>query len=176
MGSKYYKNAEKPNRGRKFFSNFMEVIKKCSKEEVELFTVTARKIWLRRNTVVFGGMFSHPTQLLKEAKAVLEDFKRMNTSSSLPSVENHPPGEEKWVPPPLNLVKINWDAAVDSSNKIIGLGMIARDERGKFLAACSKRQSINVEPVVAEALAATQAILFCQEHNFQKVIFEGDSL
>jgi ribonuclease HI len=73
-------------------------------------------------------------------------------------------------------VKINWDAAVDSSNKIIGLGMIARDESGKFLAACSKRQSINVEPMVAEALAAIQAILFCQEHNFQKVIFEGDSL
>ena len=43
------------------------------------------------------------------------------------------------------------------------MGIVARDDRGKFIAAYSKQQHIGVDPVVAEALAAIQAIMLCQE-------------
>jgi hypothetical protein len=55
----------------------------------------------------------------------LEDFKKTNLSSSLNQVESHSIEDEKWVPPLPNLVKINWNAAVDIINKTIGLGIIA---------------------------------------------------
>jgi ribonuclease HI len=84
--------------------------------------------------------------------------------------------EEKWVPPPRNAIKINWDASVDTVKKVIGMGYIARDDKGSFLAAVSKKEQMIVEPVVAETLAALNAILWCQEQNFQEVIFEGDAL
>jgi hypothetical protein len=41
----------------------------------------------------------------------------------------------KWKPPPLRVFKVNWDAAVESNRGKIGLGMIARDSMGNFVAA-----------------------------------------
>ena len=62
---------------------------------------------------------------------------------------------------------------MDISRKIIGMGIIARDEKGRFLAAISKKQK---KPVVAEVIATVNAIIFCQELNYQNVIFKGDAL
>jgi hypothetical protein len=101
------------------------------------------------------------------------EFRRSNSSTNQIRTSSSLTEEEKWVPPPRNTVKINWDAAVDTAKKIIGMGFIARDEKGNFLAAVSKQERIEVEPVVAETLAALNAILWCQEQNFQDVIFEG---
>jgi ribonuclease HI len=77
---------------------------------------------------------------------------------------------------PRNTVKINWDASMDTAKKVIGMGFIARDEKGKFLATVSKQEHMVVEPAATETLAALNAILWCQEQNFQEVIFEGDAL
>jgi ribonuclease HI len=151
-------------------------VKRCDQTEVELFAVIARKIWLRRNQVVHGGSFSHPNQVLREAVSILEDFRLSNANCNMPQPSSPPTHVEKWRPPPMNFVKINWDAAVDISKKIIGMGIIARDEKGRFLAAISKKQKIMVEPVVAETIAAINAIIFCQELNYRNVIFEGDAL
>lgn len=41
--------------------------------ELELFAIMANKIWLRRNTVVFGGPVPSPTCLLKGARDLLGD-------------------------------------------------------------------------------------------------------
>jgi ribonuclease HI len=84
--------------------------------------------------------------------------------------------EEIWVPPPKDIIQVNWVASLDAAKKIIGIGIIARDEHGKFLTAISKQESIEVEPVVAETFAALTAITVCLEQNFQDVIFEGDAL
>jgi ribonuclease HI len=65
---------------------------------------------------------------------------------------------------------------VDTVNKVIGMGYIARDDKGRFLAAVSKQERLVVEPVVAETLAALNAVLWCQEQNFKEIIFEGDAL
>jgi hypothetical protein len=145
---------------------FLEVAKRCDQTEVELFAVIARKIWLRRNQVVHGGSFSHPNQVLREAMSILEEFRLSNANCNMPQPSSPPTLVEKWRPPPMNFVKINWDAAVDISKKIIGMGIIARDEKGRFLAAISKKQKITVEPVVAETIATINAIIFCQELNY----------
>lgn len=69
------------------------------------------------------------------------------------------------------MVKINWDAALDVNKKIIGLGSIARDDKGIFLAVLSKQLLIKVNPVVAETLVALHAVLFCKEQGYLTVIF-----
>jgi hypothetical protein len=61
------------------------------------------------------------------------------------------------------MIKINWDASIDSRNKRVGLGVIARDCRGVFLAAFSQQLNYDVSPVIAEALAAVHAVVFCIE-------------
>ena len=65
---------------------------------------------------------------------------------------------------------------MDTTKKIIGMRIIAQDEKGNFLATVSKQERIEVELKVAEMLVAINAIIWCQEQNFQDVIFEGDAL
>lgn len=36
----------------------------------------ARNIWLRKNTMIFGGVLTHPSQLICSAKEALEYFYR----------------------------------------------------------------------------------------------------
>ena len=53
-------------RGMDFISSiFEEVAVHGEIEEVELFSVIARRIWLRRNQLVHESSFLHPTQLLR---------------------------------------------------------------------------------------------------------------
>ena len=67
-------------------------------------------------------------------------------------------------------------AALDMREKTIGLGIVARDDRGFFMAAYCKHQAIEVDPVVAKALAILHVVIFCHKQGYQIVIFEGGAL
>jgi hypothetical protein len=54
------------------------VSSRCEKDEVELFAVVARQIWLRSNDLVHGGTFTHPSLLLKSTENALKEFQRLN--------------------------------------------------------------------------------------------------
>ena len=43
-------------------------------EALELAVVIARRLWLRRNSFVFGGTLSSPQQVVKGATELLSDF------------------------------------------------------------------------------------------------------
>jgi hypothetical protein len=135
------------------------VSSKCDKEEIELFAVLARRLWFRRNDVVHGGILTHPNQVVHDAEAALEEFNRANTGEGQQQRELTATPEESWTPPPDNTVKINWDASLDKNMRIVGMGLIARDGRGSVLAAATKVLFSEVDPVVAEALAATHAFI-----------------
>jgi hypothetical protein len=53
--------------GNCFKGVFGAILEKCTNEEIELFAVLARKKWLRRNSVIHGECFTHPSQLLRDA-------------------------------------------------------------------------------------------------------------
>jgi ribonuclease HI len=165
-----------PRGGGDFQHILLEMVNRCGQEGVELFMVIARKIWMRHNQVVFSGEFNPPKALLMEAEMVLSEFRKSNLVTNETRAIGSSIEEEKWTPPPRNTVKINWDATVAIEKKEIGIGFIARDEKGKFVGAVSKKERIAVEPVVAETLAALFAILWCQEQNYHDVILEGDAL
>jgi ribonuclease HI len=59
---------------------------------------------------------------------------------------------------------------------VLGIGIIARDDAGKFLNACSMKKQMSVRPVVAEAIAACYAMLFAKEKGYRHVCFKGDAL
>jgi hypothetical protein len=58
----------------------------------------------------------------------------------------------------------------------IGLGVIARDREGFCLGACSISKQEQVDPKMAETMAALQAIIFSKEAGVMEVIFgEGNN-
>jgi hypothetical protein len=100
------------------------VINRCSRKEVELFAVTARRIWLRRNDVVHGGFLTHTSQVIAEAVMALEDFQRVNEEQANEMRLAVVVEETRWQPPQGNMIKINWDAAIDTKKGVVGVGLL----------------------------------------------------
>jgi hypothetical protein len=67
-------------------SDFMGLIgvlaEKLGREELPLFAVIAREIWRRRNEVLHGGVFSHPSIVAKSAAEALRQFQQLNSQDS----------------------------------------------------------------------------------------------
>jgi hypothetical protein len=76
----------------------------------------------------------------------------------------------KWIPPPEGKVLVNVDAAIFTSSKQMGAGIVIRDHMGLCLAACGERSDNVTMPEMAEALAIRRAIVFAREEGFLDVI------
>jgi ribonuclease HI len=138
--------------------------------------VTARRLWLRRNAVSHGEQFTPPNQLIWEVRAAVADFEKANLREHHDFSHLRQYNMVHWQPPPANTVKINWDAAVDNRNGRIGLGCIAWNSEGVFLAGRSITKETVADSMMAEAIAAMHAVLFGKERGYKRVIFEGDAL
>ena len=69
------------------------------------------------------------------------------------------------------MIKINWDAAVDKRNTGVGLGVVAHDGNGRYLAARSMTHEMVLELVMAKALAAIHALIMGMDLCLNAIIF-----
>jgi hypothetical protein len=108
---------------------FEDVLLRCTFANINSWAVLTRKIWLRRNFVVFGGVFIPSNQLVQESQVLLEDVRRTNApveiESDIPIVLFAT--LVLWKAPPPGLYKTNWDATIVIKNAHIGVCIIARD-------------------------------------------------
>jgi hypothetical protein len=81
----------------------------------------ARMLWLRRNNFVFERGFSAPGQVVVFARRAVEEFLQATTISVAPASRGFAVG---WTTPSLGILKINWDAAFDSVNMRVGIGVV----------------------------------------------------
>jgi hypothetical protein len=66
---------------------------------------------------------------------------------------------------------------MDKGPERIRIGLILRDHEGRVLVTRSLTKNFLVDPTVAEALSALQAVEFCREMaGFYDVTMEGDAL
>ncbi|XP_062155184.1 uncharacterized protein LOC133863239 [Alnus glutinosa] len=75
------------------------------------------------------------------------------------------------VQPTLTLV-----TAWDGTKKLIGLGVVIRDNGGVLVAALVQTVPHITDPTHAEAMAAWKAVSFCSDLGLRRATFEGDSL
>ncbi|XP_059429127.1 uncharacterized protein LOC132162934 [Corylus avellana] len=164
-----------PTEGMSFRQIVESVFNKCGKDEVRLFAGTARRIWLRRNDYVHGGLFTHPTALLQGALHSMEEF------SEITKLEGPRPSllavtvSRCWTAPCPRWLKVNWDASFQLSSGRMGFGAVVRDEQGTVKAAISKTMVGRLDPSVAEGRALLVAIGLCKEMGFRDIQFEGDA-
>jgi hypothetical protein len=81
----------------------------------------------------------------------------------------------KWKPTPMKKFKVNWDAVLENNCGKTGLGMIARDSMGNFVATRGVPIDSKLDQVVAEAQAALHATIFAKDLGLVDIIFEGDA-
>lgn len=153
-----------------------KLLERLNDEDMQRVMFVARQIWHRRNTVVFGGKFSSAKLLLCTATDQVEAFKKAKEQ-----VHNHRPSPrrsivESWRKPPRGIIKVNWDASVDSKGKRIGIGLIMRDHGGAAIAMLCETTAYVQDPATAEAIAARRGVEFCAELGIRRVILERDAL
>jgi hypothetical protein len=135
----------------------------------------ARCIWLRRNGAVFRQGFSDPKQIVTLGREAVCNFAEANNKAIMgepdPLVI-----EPKWLKPSPGWVKLNWDAAISSSLKIMGVGVVSRNDEGAVLAGLSAPVPYVVDPTTAEVMVAWRAVKLGIEMCYQQIILEGDSM
>jgi hypothetical protein len=85
---------------------------------LELVTHIARQIWIRRNCFLFEGKFLSPVTLLQQGLDSMEAYRTACSNFEQPRRGEVVTGGLLWQKPAANLVKANWDAALDT--KLIG--------------------------------------------------------
>ena len=148
---------------------------KCDPQEFQLFVGIARRIWLRRNSLIHEGIFAHPNEIIHSANTALSDFHQGQELFTTGESQVIPSLSCTWTAPPLGWVKANWDAAIMEKTGLVGLGVVIRDHQGNMVAAKSLTRTGLLEPVIAEAVAALIEIQISHELGYSTVWFEGDA-
>jgi ribonuclease HI len=82
----------------------------------------------------------------------------------------------RWSPPPEGTVHVNVDAAIFSSSRQMGIGVVIRNHMGECLTACSELLAEVTSPELAEALAVRRALSLADEEGFRKLQVVSDCL
>ena len=145
-------------------------------KQLELFAYTAWTVWNQRNQVRVRVPATTLHQIPEVSRTMLYDFHSKLLDSDTHLHHRNHCTQQHWVPPPANLVKINFDGAVFSNDNFSGVGAKIRDENGLVLGSCTKRLAQAYSVVEVEALATTSALAFANDLGVTRVILEGDSL
>jgi hypothetical protein len=122
-----------------FANIFTFLARKLDDEQLQLATVVARLIWLRRNNVVFGGKFMSLIQIIETAVSQLEGISKAEMGRRMTS-HKMPAQTTTWRKPRPRWTKWNWDAAIDVECQKMGIGIIACDhDRAVLVAVCASR-------------------------------------
>ncbi|KAG6672991.1 hypothetical protein I3842_16G087400 [Carya illinoinensis] len=91
-------------------------------EELIEFAVVTWSLWKRRNDFIFQKRFLTPNRLLKQISQRLQDLKAINLVFPIQQTLT-PVDRCVWVAPPKDIIKINWDVAIDKKTCKIGMGL-----------------------------------------------------
>jgi hypothetical protein len=136
--------------------------------------ITTHKMWTHRNQIVFGGKLLLPKCLVIEARESLSKFQQIRSalSGSVVVVSPHP---SLWEKPPIDWIKMNWDAALDKAKKVLGVGLIAQDFRGIVRACMCTYILYTSDLAMAEAFVARTKVELSKAMGFPKLRLEGDA-
>lgn len=144
-------------------------------DELKLVDMIARKIWLCRNSIVFGGELLHPSHLVRSAQDLVRYFHKI-----APILKHQTVSQElsstRWKQPPIGFIKFNWNIAVDINKKQMGVGIIARDHEDKVKASLYTIRPYIFDPTTAEAVAVWKVVEFNRDLGFQNIMLERDAL
>ncbi|KAL9441400.1 hypothetical protein AB3S75_019980 [Citrus x aurantiifolia] len=84
--------------------------------------------------------------------------------------------QQKWMPPPRNVLKVDVDAAVSTKDGLAGLGAVMKDSFGKVVAAGVKQVQLKKDASFAEAEAVELGLRVAKDAAAQSLIIEIDCL
>ncbi|XP_057984511.1 uncharacterized protein LOC131169318 [Hevea brasiliensis] len=131
------------------------------------------QLWKNHNLVSFQNQSLSFQQVFAVAAHHQEDF--LSAQKERPLIHNMRLQKQHWSPPPIGMIKLNFNAAVQNPSKTCTTSVIARDHLGNLKGWHNTSFPGISNPLVAESLACRNAIQLSASYDFRKVIIEGDS-
>ncbi|XP_074344437.1 uncharacterized protein LOC141683598 [Apium graveolens] len=89
---------------------------------------------------------------------------------------NKEDGDEQWVLPTVNKIKVNTNAAIFEASGCYSFAFVVRNHEGKLVEARSRCCSGNISPEIAEAMGIREALSWTKEQDRTGVVVETDCL
>ena len=154
----------------------------CRSELLQEFVFGLWRLWKNRNNVIFNHCSLSPPELVECWRSDIDDYrkaeacrKRCQTSEGPGRSLENADGSGSWKKPIFGVLKINTDAAWNRASKKAGLGWVVRDFAGILQAAGGSGSCSFNSVAAAEAAAIREALIFCVNQVFEKVIIESDA-
>ena len=143
-------------------------------EKLELFWVQAWIIWNQRNCVVHGGQLKDPKCLNNQAEEFVLEFQQAQVKLAVVRTEQIV--SDQWQPPPLDVYKLNFDAAMFLGLNKTGIGTIIRNDKVEVMVAISAIGPGVENSEEAELMACRRSLEFAADAGFSSLIIEGDNV
>ncbi|XP_031127606.1 uncharacterized protein LOC116029699 [Ipomoea triloba] len=129
-------------------------------------------IWCTRNDVVWNEGSWSIIGMRRQVAGLREVWHTAYSQSAF--VHATIPSPYNWSPPTENLIKCNVDAAVNDNGA--SYGVVIQDHNGKYVDACDGRLGLVRDPLLAETMAAKEALSWLKASGYSNLIFETDCL
>ncbi|KAL5773127.1 hypothetical protein ACOSQ2_013051 [Xanthoceras sorbifolium] len=143
-----------------------------SAQFVELCIIFWRT-WYYRNCLLFFDKKLRVQDIVPWSLSFLAEFE--SAISPPPHPSSLARVRPKWEAPSPGWFKINSNAAIDSVRRVVGFGVIIRNDCGQVLAALYQSYLLLVSVEVAKAMAIRRGILLAVELGISPVGFESDA-
>ncbi|XP_012855093.1 PREDICTED: uncharacterized protein LOC105974524 [Erythranthe guttata] len=153
----------------------LEIKAKACKDVHGKCVVMCWAIWHTRNKRLFEGIYMAAKETVNFAIKYWHDLWNA-TAEVLNSNIRTNRGAVSWVRPEMNVVKINFDAAINKVDGVCGIGVIARTNLGECVGWNSRCIKQSLDPTAAEAQAAFMAVEMARTNNWRRIVIEGDSM
>ncbi|KAA3468379.1 reverse transcriptase [Gossypium australe] len=152
--------------------NLVSMFVTTSAENRRVLTITFWALWFTRNKLIHEGRKFSIQDILCFIQRYAWELKLNGAKNSL----SLPTTTVFWHPPPLGVIKLNFDASFNKDPNSSIAAVIARNDKGLVMGVCVYQYVDIVDAFVAEARACERALLFAIDMGFRKIILEGDSL
>ncbi|VFQ94306.1 unnamed protein product [Cuscuta campestris] len=129
-------------------------------------------IWGARNAKVWQAVQPTPVGTWLKAKRNFDDWWLMAKPQLTTDLQSS--GRRMWVPPQLGFIKVNVDASTGLVDGVVGMGFIARNDVGGFMAAKNMTIRCNCGPREAEALSVKEALSWIKSRGWTHMEVETD--
>ncbi|WCJ18457.1 hypothetical protein M5689_000806 [Euphorbia peplus] len=82
---------------------------------------------------------------------------------------------DRWQPPPIGTVKVNFDIATNGTRKLLGFAAVCRDNGGRVLSCWSRTMAGKWPVLVAEAMCLRFVLQWVLVEGLSDVIIETDA-
>ncbi|GJN00674.1 hypothetical protein PR202_ga17870 [Eleusine coracana subsp. coracana] len=141
-------------------------------EKSRLQTITLLWAWWdSRNKTNAGEKMRMTQEVIYMAMNAVSDVSIMKHTATM----RVPKIKKRWIPPPIELLKINFDAAFFADSKSGGWGFIVRDHDGDVIMAGAGKLNAVQDALCAEAHAGLIALQFAGANGMSRIQLETDS-